>query len=187
MIINNMPVFTVTSESDLGFSHSGSVSASGTGVVELSDKEVTDIVALIREKGTSDVEEMGLAGIYPEIYEKLYDACRAVAVLAEEVHWLWEGFYEGVYEYDRDELMEYCELDCGFVFHPESDEEMDEEDFEDAKSEAFDEWLEEYLQGLDDEEFVSFVINRMGAELNYDCIAESFSVGIPEAIIEMAE
>lgn len=66
--------FKIESESFLGMGHCGSVSAEGTGFVELDENEVSQLVDLIREKKTTDVEELGLQKLYPAVYEKLVQA-----------------------------------------------------------------------------------------------------------------
>ena len=140
--------FEIECEVCLGMSHCGAVYASSNGTIELSDAEVSKLVALIKEKGSSDIKELDLENIYPEIYEKLDDAYYRIAYKAEELHWLWYGYHEGVYEYDTDELLSYCESECGFVFDGDEEDfvdedgDFDEEAYEEAKMEAFlDDWL----------------------------------------------
>ena len=84
-------LYSIETDVCLGMSHCGSVNAEGSGYVDLSDEEVKILVDLIREKGTTDVEEMELEELHPEIFEKLDDAYREVASDAEELHWLWES------------------------------------------------------------------------------------------------
>ena len=79
------------------------------GYVELSDEEVAKIVDLIRQKGTTDIEGLELEEKYPDIYEKLREAYHDMAYNAEELHWLWEGYDNGYFEYDTYDLMAYCE------------------------------------------------------------------------------
>jgi hypothetical protein len=55
-----MAEYKIECEQFLGFSHSGSVTTSGESTIELSDEEVATLVQLIREKGTTDVGELGL-------------------------------------------------------------------------------------------------------------------------------
>ena len=97
-------------------------------------------------------------------------------------------------------LMDYCEKELGFEFEydvkdyylddpedleegeePEIDEDMLEED----KSDAFSEWLDDYLSDLSDDEARDFFYNHMDADLNMDGV--EYTVGIPEAIIAKAK
>ncbi len=48
------------------------------GYVELTSEEVKTLVDLIRDNGTSNVEEIELEENYPDIFEKLDNACRSM-------------------------------------------------------------------------------------------------------------
>ena len=89
-----MGTYDFDCSSFLGMSHCGSVTADGTGSVELTDDEVAALVALMKEKDSSDVEEIGLKEALPEIYEKL-DAAAT---------WCDEHGYEPIF---MDELFEF--------------------------------------------------------------------------------
>lgn len=185
--------FDIESEVCLGWSHCGPVYSSSSGTVELSDDEVSQLVELIKEKGTSNIEELDLENTYPEIYKKLDDAYFRTAYEAEELHWLWYGYYEGVYEYDVDELLSYCEKECDFVFEGneedfvDEDGNFDEESYEEAKMEAFlDEWLESYIESLDPPQQIDFMKNQMNASVDMDGNEISYEVNIPDSIIELA-
>ena len=187
-----MAKYNIDCTSFLGMSHCGSVTADGEGTVELTDEEVASLIEIIKEKGSSDVEELGLEEVLPEIYEKLDDACRQAAFEGEKDHWLWEGYSNGYYEYDTYELMDYCESECGFDFEYDEDEyldeegELDEDALDEAKLEAFEEWLDDYLIGLDKEERNRFFEEKMNAGLDCDGMGCDYEVVIPQAIIEMA-
>ena len=194
-----MALYSIESEQCLGMSHSGAVTVNGESAVELSDEEVDILVKLIKEKGTTDVEELDLENLYPDIYEKLDDAYRDMAYNAEEMHWLWEGYNNGYYEYDVYELMDYCEKNLGFSYEFKPEEYFDEDDLEyykedpesyedeieEAKSEAFSEWLDDYVSGLDDDEARDFFYEHMDADLNMDDV--EYTVEIPQAIINKAK
>lgn len=186
-----MALYSIESEQCLGISHSGAVTVNGESAVELSDEEVDILVKLIKEKGTTDVEELDLENLHPAIYSKLDDAYHSMAYEAEEMHWLWEGYYGSYFEYDEDKLKEYCKANCGFsyVFNKEEngydeDEEVDEYEIEDAENEAFSEWLDEYVKGLSDDEARDFFYNHMDADLDMDNV--EYTVEIPQAIINKA-
>lgn len=194
-----MALYSIESEQFLGMSHSGAVTVNGESAVELSDEEVNILVKLIQEKNSTDIRELDLKNLHPDIYEKLREAYYKMAYDAEEMHWLWEGFDNGYFEYDTDELMAYCEnnLDYSFEFDPEeyfdSDDEIEEykedpESFEDevcdAKCQDFQEWLSDYVSGLSDDEARDFFYNHMNAGLDLDDI--EYTVEIPQAIINKA-
>ena len=194
-----MALYSIESEQCLGMSHHGAVTVNGESAVELSDEEVDILVKLIKEKGTTDVEALDLANLYPDIYEKLDDAYRNMAYNAEEMHWLWEGYNNGYYEYDVYELMDYCEKNLGFSYEFKPEEYFDEDDLEyykedpesyedeieEAKNDAFSEWLDDYVSGLDDNEARDFFYEHMDADLNMDDV--EYTVEIPQAIINKAK
>ena len=195
-----MALYSIESEQCLGMSHHGAVTVNGESAVELSDEEVDILVKLIQEKNSTDVGDLDLETLHPDIYKKLDEAYSDMAYRAEEIHWLWEGYNNGYFEYDSEKLMDYCEKELGFEFEydvkdyylddpedleegeePEIDEDMLEED----KWDAFSEWLDDYLSDLSDDEARDFFYNHMDADLNMDNV--EYTVGIPEAIINKAE
>ena len=196
---NNMALYSIESEQFLGMSHSGAVTVDGESAVELSDEEVDILVKLIRENDTTDVEELDLENLYPAIFDKLDEAYHDMAYDAEEMHWLWEGYYGGYFEYDTYELMDYCERECGFSFEfkPEEylfkdeveDYKEDPESYEDqvdeAKKEAFSKWLDDYVSGLSDDDARRFFYGHMHAGLDMGNV--DYTVGIPQAIINKAK
>ena len=72
----------------LGISHSGAVMTEGTGILELDDNEVSLLINIIKEKKTSDVDELGIEESHPNLYEKLRQAYYDMAYKAAELHWL---------------------------------------------------------------------------------------------------
>ena len=195
-----MALYSIESEQCLGMAHfGGAVTVNGESAVELSDEEVNILVQLIKEKDTTDVDELDIATSHPNLYEKLDDAYRQMAYDAEELHWLWEGYHNGYFEYDSDELMSYCERELGFKFeydekdyyldNPADLEEgeepdIDEDRIEEDKNDAFSEWLSDYVNSLSDKEAKSFFYNHMNADLDLDNV--EYSVEIPAAIIKQA-
>lgn len=178
---------------NLGFSHCGSVDAYGNGSIELSVDEVTLLVDLIREMESTDVEELQLKEKYPDIYKKLDDAFRDAAREATINHWYMQGFYDGVYEYDIDELMDYCSENHDFVFeydeedYMDEDGEIDEDRIWDDQSEAFEEWLEIFLEGLDNSSRRKFLEEHLNAEVDLSDLELDYKVEIPDAIIGIAD
>lgn len=186
-----MALYSIENDTCLGFSHSGgAVNVEGEGYVELSDEEVAKIVDLIRQKGTTDIGKLNLEEVYPDIYEKLREAYYDMAYNEEELHWLWEGYNSSYFEYDADELKTYCEENCGFHFEYNKEDyiedgEFNEDALEDDRAEAFNDWLDDYVAGLEDDEVKDFFYNHMNANLELDDV--KYSVGIPGAIIKLAE
>ena len=196
-----MALYSIESEQCLGMTHfGGAVTVNGESAVELSDEEVDILVKLIKEKNTVNVDELDIATTHPDLYEKLDDAYCKMANDAEELHWLWEGYNNGYFEYDSEELMNYCERELGFKVEydekdyylddPEDLEEgeepdIDEDQIEEDKNEAFSEWLDDYVSGLDDDEARDFFYEHMDADLNMDDV--EYTVGIPKAIINKAK
>ena len=187
-----MAQYNIWTECFLGMSHCGSVTADGSGTVDLTDEEVAKLVEMIRQCDSDDLEVLNLKDTCPEIYEKLEQAHRDAAYQAEYMHWLKEGYDEGYYGYDQEELMSYCEEECGFCFEEEpedfmdEDGDFDEEAYEESKYDAFVEWLDDYIYSLDDEKFVDFLVNHMNAEVDMSSWSEDYTVSLPPAIIEMA-
>ena len=194
-----MSEFSIECKQSLGMSHCGEVIAEGDSTVELTDEEVKVLVDLIREKNTTDVDELELEERHPKLYEKLDDAYHDMAYRAEETHWLWEGYESGYFEYNEYELMDYCENNLGFTFEFKPEEYLDEyeledyhenpESFEDQindiKSEVFNKWLDKYVHSLSDDEACRFFYDHMNPELDMGSV--DYEVGIPAAIIEMAK
>jgi hypothetical protein len=181
-----MAFYSIKSEQCLGMSHHGAVTVNGESAVELSDEEVNILVQLIKEKGTTDVDELGIATTHHDLYEKLDDAYRNMAYKAEELHWLWEGYHNGYFEYDTEELMNYCERELGFEFeHEENDNDCDPDDIEEEKYDAFYEWLDDYVNELSDEDAASFFYDHMNAKLDMDYV--EYSVEIPAGIIKKTQ
>ena len=176
----------------LGFSHCGEVTAEGYGKVELSDDEVAALVALMREKETADVKELNLEEALPKVYEKLDDAFREAAWTAVEDHWYTTGYHENVFGYDVEELMDYCAEHHGFDFEYDEDDyadeggEIDEDSLLDAKCEAFEEWLEEFIEDMEPEDRIAFLQEHMNAEVEVSEDDLDYEIEIPRGIIELA-
>lgn len=188
-----MPIFNVLTNSSLGISHSGEVTAEGEGTVALTDEEVQQLIDLIRENGgETDVEKLNLEEKYPVIYSKLDDAFREVARHAEYIHWVNEGYDNGWYDLSIDEISERCEeLGYHFEYDPDDfcdeDGELDEDALEEAKSEALDEWVDEYRSNLNDYDAALFLAEVFDLEPNDAVFDFEYSVEIPQEIIDMAK
>lgn len=165
-----MALFDIELEICLGFSHSGGVYNEGYGEVELSDQEVDQIISVMKEKGTSDIEELGLKEVLPDIYRKLDDAYRELAYRAEEEHWLEEGYYhEECHQYKDSDMIDYLKEKNAWNFEYDEEEykdengQLDEDALIDAECEYLhEEALEDYLSSLDGEERYDFLRNKIG-------------------------
>lgn len=185
-----MAKYKIECEQCLGFSHSGAVYTHGEGTVELTDDEVATLAQLIRQKKTTDVSELNLEKTHPDLYGKLDKAYHEMARHAETMHWLWEGYENGYYDYDEDKLMDYCERECKFSFeydendYLDDDGEFNEEEMEDAKSVVFHEWLDDYVRSLSDDAAAAFFTEHMDASVDVDDV--EYTVAIPNEIIQMS-
>ena len=185
-----MGKYTITHECEWR-PHSGSVGSTGCAAIELSDEEVKKIVDLIRATGTNDVEEMGLAEVHPDIFEKLDDAQRELAYNVEYSYWVYDGYENRYYECDMYEVMEYCIENHGFSFVYDESEYTDEDGsvvedaVEEARLEAFEEWLDDFIYGLENDAAVDFIVNHLNLEIETSDLPESYEVAIPEEILEM--
>lgn len=192
-----MPVFKIYDEHSLGFTHCGEVIAEGEGEVELTDEEVQQLIDLIRENdGETDVEELELEDVYPEIYETLDDACRHAAYEAEYHHWIVEGYENQYYDISTSEAIDKCKEYYGFVFefdkekfleeNPDYEEdEIDDDVIAEAEEEAFDQWVEEYRSTLNDHDEALFLAEVFELDPNIQDV--DYEVVIPEGIVAMVE
>lgn len=187
-----MPKFNIEVEICLGFSHCGGVYNDGHGEVELSENEVDQLVTFMKEKGTSDIEELKLQDILPEIYKKLDEAYRAVAYKAEEEHWLDEGYYHNeCHNYDDVDMIDYLIEQKAWNFEYDEDEfkdedgEIDDEALWEAQSEYLhEEALDDYLAGLHGEERYEFLRKKVGIDVEvFGC---DYEIEIPSEIIALA-
>lgn len=127
-----MAEYLINTSSFLGYQCCGaSVYADGSGYVTLSDKQVSDLVELIKKNGgESDPEILDLKDNLPEIYNILDKAYHDTAYKTEYRHWLLEGDMDDVY-YRDDNFMERLEEDGLFLF------EFDEEEYRGPSCSAF--------------------------------------------------
>lgn len=187
-----MPLFNVDYEQCLGFSHSGQVYESGFSVVELTEEEVGQLITLMREKESSDIEELKLEEALPEVYKKLDTAYRKAAEDAEETHWLNEGYYhDECHNFEADDMIAYLKSKDAWDFEYDEEEflgedgKLDKEALADAETDyLYEEAMDNYLAGLDGDDRKDFLKNRVGIEVDLDCL--SYQVGIPEEIIDLA-
>lgn len=184
-----MPTFKIYTEQSVGFTSS---TVEGSGEVELTDEEVRLLIDLIRENdGETDVEELELEDKYPDLYERLDDAYSDVAMDALWRFMVIEGYENNYYE-EPDDVIETAEREYGFKFEydeddfiPERETEMDEDEFNEARSEAFYDWVDEYRQTLNEADEAMFLDTLFHIEPELDIC--DYEVEIPEEIITMAK
>lgn len=168
-------------------------STTGEVEVELSDKEVEDIIKLIHETDTTDVESMELEEHLPEVYKKLEDACSSAAIRAAYTECLKDGYYNNFYEYNTRDVMHYCECNCGYEFKIDNSKysgaEPDEiyDLIEDDKLEDFSNWLKNYINSSSDIEVIKLIEKQMGGSAELQGDETEYDIELPPAIIEMAE
>lgn len=194
-----MAEFDITTEICLGYHCCGSGEyTEGVGTIELSDEQVNQLVSIIKANdGETDIKTLGLKEKHPDIYEALDEAFSEMTREAEYRYWVLNGYDNGYYE-EPDDFVESFENEGLFKYEPdldalreelglEEDEEIDEDDLEDAKREAFDEWLEGYVNSLDEDEKVAFIIDHYGSSVvDTDGLGEDYEIAIPQEIVDMA-
>lgn len=141
-----------------------------SAMVELSDGEVQILVELMQEHNSYDVEKLNLKERYPDIYNKLNEACESItenAVIAEALR---DAHYDGDDYWDR--LYEYCEIYCGY----------------EESSDDFNSWLDEYASNLNSKELRNLYnkanIDLWDEVLNFDGIEiGEYEVTIPQSVV----
>ena len=189
-----MKEFDFSVEVCLGYHcYGGGEYTEGEGSIQLEDEQVDRLVSLIRSSGgVTDIDELDLEHKCPDIYEALEEAAGKAAREASYRHWLIQG-YEGGYFEEPDGLMEALEAAGLFKYEPQESEDgdeefYDEEDEEDAKDEAFCEWLDTYFESLTEKEQAEFIETYYPNEA-LDCGSDFYemSFGIPQGIIDLAK
>ncbi len=188
---------TINEDICLGFSHCGSVSTTAQGEFEMPDEYVETIVALIREHDTTDIEELQLEELHPDIYEFLKENINEIYQQAEEAHFIREGFsIDECYEYD-DDLIDYCERELGFEYECDEDDDdfyEDEDEYEEDEDEdddddyqrrsQFESWICDYVETLTDQQLVDFFYKHI--DNGYESSPSEFEISIPQQIIDLA-
>ncbi len=162
-------------------------SYNGVCQVELSDDEVQQLIALMREHNSSDVDELDLEGNLPAIYEKISEACDDVAMEILEKDWLDSAIWNmGDSDFDERRLISHCQSAYGCP-----DFEEDEYDDDGEQYAAFDEWLRGFWKTATIKEQKDLLFNYMGFDEEELCEArcsfcEFYDIAIPQAIVKMA-
>ena len=181
---------TIDEDLCLGYSHSGSVCANAYGEFEMADADVETLVALIREKGTTDINELGIEQSHPTIYDLLEKEIYKIYQIAVTAHFIREVI-DDYFEYD-DGVIDYCIQKYGFNPDEEcEDEDYEDEEYEDEEEEyeaklhsRFVNWISFYASTLSDKELVDF--NSDTVNIAVDFYADEFALEIPRQIIDLA-
>jgi hypothetical protein len=112
--------------------------ADAHGEFEMADADVETLVALIREKGTTDIDELGIEQSHPAIYEQLNEEIDLMRYYSARNHWMRESIFNDEWDVDTDELIDYCKRYCGFKDSYFDDEDVDFDEDEDFDQEAYD-------------------------------------------------
>ena len=201
----------INEEICLGFSHCGSVSTTAQGEFEMPDEYVETIVALIREHGTTDINELQLAELHPEVYEFLNENINKIYCIAEEAHFMRRGFAEGDWSEFDDNLIDYCERELGFEYddeeedyddfyedeyeddeeydedeadEEEEDDDDDDDDYDYKRHSQFESWLRNYVETLTDQELLDFFYEHI--DTGFGSCQSEYEIEIPQQIIDLA-
>ena len=181
---------TIDEDLCLGYSHCGSVCANAYGEFEMADADVETLVALIREKGTTDINELGIEQSHPTIYDLLEKEIYKIYQIAVTAHFIREEIND-YFEYD-DGVIDYCIQKYGFDPDEEcEDEDYGDEEYDDEEEEyeaklhsRFVNWISFYAETLSDKELVDF--NSDTVNIAVDFYADEFALEIPRQIIDLA-
>ena len=180
---------TVDENLFLGYSHCGSVCTHAHGEFEMADADVEILVALIREKATTDIDELGIEQSHPAIYEQLNEEIDLMRYYAARGHGMRELIFDDGWDVDTDELIDYCRRNCGF-----KDSYFDEEAYAKAQREKEEEfydrfwaWYHHYVDTAPNEDidklFHRLYDKNYECNFNFDYDTDPF---IPQQIIDMA-
>jgi len=162
----------------------------GEAYVEFTDEQVDALVELIRRKGgETDVNALDLYNELPEIARTLDAACHDLACHTEFVHWAIAGFENGYFD-EPDGLVERMKSEGLFEPELDPDDYEDEDEYEEAEREEFDEWIQGYFDFLPtDEDRLRFLETYYVEDLSSQIDSEisEYTVAIPEEIISMAK
>ena len=164
--------------------------ADAHGEFEMPDEYVETLVALIREKATTDIDELGIEQSHPTIYDLLEKEIYKIYQIAVTAHFIREVI-DDYFEYD-DGVIDYCIQKYGFNPDEEcEDEDYEDEEYEDEEEEyeaklhsRFVNWISFYASTLSDKELVDF--NSDTVNIAVDFYADEFALEIPRQIIDLA-
>ena len=152
--------------------------ADAHGEFEMADADVETLVALIREKKTTDINKLGINESHPAIYELLREEINSIRYYSACDHDMREGIFNAECEWDidTDELIDYCRQNCGlknsefyeiYEEYFDSDDDDDEDDFDEENDDDFDFDDDDDEDDFDDEAYVE--VHKKRGEDFYDC------------------
>lgn len=163
------------------------------GEFEMPNEYVETLVALIREKQTTDIEELDIEKSHPDIYKLLRDETVELLHRAAIYHDMRELILDDGWDVDTDELIDYCRLNCGFKdsYFDEKNEETQKVK-EDEFLSRFWNWYHHYVDTAPFEDIHNLFYELYDTE--YECDELGFeyyqdyypSIFIPQQIINLA-
>ena len=163
------------------------------GEFEMPNEYVETLVALIREKQTTDIDELDIEESHPDIYKLLRDETVELLHRAAIYHDMRELILDDGWDVDTDELIDYCRLNCGFndSYFDEKNEETQKVK-EDEFLSRFWNWYRHYVDTAPFEDIHNLFYELYDTE--YECDELGFeyyqdyypSIFIPQQIIDMA-
>jgi hypothetical protein len=169
--------------------------ADAHGEFEMADADVETLVALIREKGTTDIDELGVYNSHPAIYKLLREEINSIRYDSACDHEMREAIFNAECEWDvdTDELIDYCRQNCGFKdsYFDEKNEEthkIKEEQFYDR----FWAWYHDYVDTAPFEEIHNLFYELYDTEYEYSGLGFEYYedyypfIFIPQQIINLA-
>ncbi len=178
--------------------------ADAHGEFEMPDEYVETLVALIREKGTTDIDELGVYDSHPAIYELLREEINSIRYDSACDHEMRKAIFNAECEWDvdTDELIDYCRWNCGFkdsYFDEEDEEDFGEEAYAEAQREEEEEfydrfwaWYRHYVNTAPFEDIHNLFYELYDTECECDELGFEYyqdyypSIFIPQQIIDMA-
>ena len=189
-----MQSFDFSTEVCLGFHCSGCgeyVDAEGSFTLE--DEDVNALVQLIRDhNGETDIEALDLENALPNVYETIREAYRDAVAEATMNFWILNGAFE-----ENDGIMDALEEEGLFKFEPDldairenlgldEDDEISDDDIEEAKEQAFEEWKDEYFDSLSEDDQISFIESYYCVDVDNSTDDYEITLEIPQEIVELA-
>ena len=193
-----MQSFDFSTEVCLGFHCSGCgeyVDAEGSFTLE--DEDVNALVQLIRDhNGETDIEALDLENALPNVYETIREAYRDAVAEATMNFWILNGYLNGAFE-ENDGIMDALEEEGLFKFEPDldairenlgldEDDEISDDDIEEAKEQAFEEWKDEYFDSLSEDDQISFIESYYCVDVDNSTDDYEITLEIPQEIVELA-
>lgn len=163
------------------------------GEFEMPDEYLETLVALIREKQTTDIEELDVETSHPDIYKLLRDEIVAMLHNAVSGYDMREFIFADGWDVDTDELIDYCRQNCGFKdsYFDEKNEEthkIKEEQFYDR----FWAWYHNYVDTAPFEDIHNLFYELYDTEYEYNELGFEYYqdyypfIFIPKQIINLA-